>query len=77
MSHPAYQNMRKRSRDESRRRKYARKIPHVCMLSLCNLNELYQLTIKAIKSRNITYKFFTQYRESNETTRIERGQENR
>jgi len=34
MSRPASQNARKRSRDESRRRIYARKIPHVYTLSL-------------------------------------------
>jgi len=34
LSRPASQNMRKRSRDESRRRIYARKIPYIYTLSL-------------------------------------------
>ena len=33
-SRPSFQNTGKRSRDESRRRIYARKIPHAYMLSL-------------------------------------------
>ena len=56
LSRPASQNTREWGRDESRRRIYTRKIPHVYTLSLNKLKQAINLTIINHGYCNATYK---------------------